>query len=103
MSGVAPADSGVASGLFNTTQQVGGALGLAVLARLADAVAAGHRAGGDAPAVAQTAGSHVAYAVGAVLVLAALVAAALTLRAPAAAPPPVSEVSEYPACRSAEV
>lgn len=103
MSGVAPADSGVASGLFNTTQQVGGALGLAVLARLADAVAAGHRAGGDAPAVAQTAGSHVAYAVGAVLVLAALVAAALTLRAPAAAPPPVSEVSEYPAGRSAEV
>ena len=30
-SGVAPGDSGLASGLLNTTQQVGGSLGLAIL------------------------------------------------------------------------
>ena len=44
--GVAPQDSGLASGLLNTTQQVGGSLGLAILstvstARVADALHAG--------------------------------------------------------------
>jgi EmrB/QacA subfamily drug resistance transporter len=34
-SGVAPADSGIASGLLNTTQQVGGSLGLAILSSIA--------------------------------------------------------------------
>ena len=44
--GVAPQDSGLASGLLNTTQQIGGSLGLAILASVAtprtdDALAAG--------------------------------------------------------------
>jgi predicted MFS family arabinose efflux permease len=44
--GVAPADSGLASGLLNTTQQVGGSLGLAILStvsatRVTDALGAG--------------------------------------------------------------
>ncbi|MFJ5123458.1 MULTISPECIES: hypothetical protein [unclassified Kitasatospora] len=36
MSGAGPADAGTASGFSNTTQQVGGALGVAVLTTLAD-------------------------------------------------------------------
>ena len=46
LAGVRPAEAGLASGLFNTTQQIGGALGIALLSTIAtsrtsDAVAAG--------------------------------------------------------------
>ena len=48
MSAATPEDSGLASGLVNTTQQVGGALGLAVLATLSTTRRARCRAGGVA-------------------------------------------------------
>ena len=46
LAGVQPAEAGLASGLFNTTQQIGGALGIAALSTIAsshtdDALAAG--------------------------------------------------------------
>jgi EmrB/QacA subfamily drug resistance transporter len=43
--GVAPQDNGIASGLVNTSQQIGAALGLAVLAGVAAAATAGQPAG----------------------------------------------------------
>ncbi|MFI6522259.1 MFS transporter [Spirillospora sp. NPDC050679] len=46
---VASQDSGVASGLINTSQQIGGALGLAVLASVAVTVAQGHPSGTATP------------------------------------------------------
>ncbi|MEV7023328.1 MFS transporter [Kitasatospora sp. NPDC093558] len=69
MSGAGPADAGTASGLFNTTQQVGGALGVAVLTTLA-----------DRPAGSPVAGFHTAFAVAAGLLALATLLAALVLR-----------------------
>ena len=85
MSGVPDADTGVASGLVNTTQQVGAALGVAVLSTLA-ASRAGHLIAAGRPAAdALTGGYHVAFGTGAGLAAAALVLAAVLLRRPGAA------------------
>ena len=73
MSGATQHDAGLASGLLNTTMQVGGALGLAVLATLATDRTEALRADGDSAAAALTSGYHLAFAIGAVLVAAAVV------------------------------
>jgi EmrB/QacA subfamily drug resistance transporter len=69
MSAASPADAGVVSGLFNTTQQVGAALGVAVLTTVA---AAG--------------GYHLAFGAGAGLIAAAFVLAVLIVRQPGRGP-----------------
>ena len=80
MSGVPDSDAGVASGLVNTTQQVGAALGVAVLSTLA-AARTGHLLAAGRPAAdALTGGYHVAFGTGAGLAAAALVLAAVVLR-----------------------
>jgi MFS family permease len=87
MSDVAPSESGLASGVVNTSFMMGGALGLAVLASLASSRTDNLLASGDAPLVALTGGYHAAFVVGAVFALAAAVVGAVLLRGgvPAAA------------------
>jgi len=75
MAGARPADAGLASGLANTTQQVGGAFGLAALATLAATRTGTLRATGVDEVAALAAGYRTAFAVGAALVTAALLVA----------------------------
>ncbi len=87
--GVGKHDAGVASALLNTSQQVGGSLGLALLSTFAISATASKLtdlAGGGDPtqsmlATAQVAGYHVAYLGGAVLMFVGLVAAATLISA----------------------
>jgi len=80
MSGATQSDAGLASGLFNTTQQIGGALGLAVLSALAAARTARLQVAGFAGAAALTSGYRLAFATGAGLVVAAFIVATALLR-----------------------
>jgi len=80
MSGATDQDAGLASGLVNTTVQVAGAIGLAVLATLASERTEGLAAAGESAAEAVNGGYHLAYLVGAALIVAAIAVAATVLR-----------------------
>jgi len=97
MSGASGSDAGVASGLANTTQQVGAALGVAVLTTLA-AARYGHLvAAGRTTGEALTGGYHVAFGVSAGLTVAALVIALMVLRPSGASAASVASPAAEPA------
>jgi EmrB/QacA subfamily drug resistance transporter len=80
MSDVEPSESGLASGVVNTSFMMGGALGLAILASLAASRTGSLLASGAGPAAAINGGYHVAFVVGAVFAAAAAVLGAVLLR-----------------------
>jgi hypothetical protein len=91
VSGVQPSEAGLASALLNTTQQVGGALGLAILStisidafksKIASLSGASHVATHQALNIATTHGYTTAFQVGAFIAFAGLLISAIVIRAP---------------------
>jgi EmrB/QacA subfamily drug resistance transporter len=80
MSDVDPMDAGLASGLVNTCFMMGGALGLAVLVSVADSHTASLVKSGHDQLSALTSGYHVAFAIAALVALAAAVIGATLLK-----------------------
>ena len=97
MAGVRPSDAGLASGLVNTTAQVGGAIGLSILTTVSTERSATLRESGSGLLDALTGGYHAAFWIATLLIVGALATALTALRpARTAAEQPVEPVEEEP-------
>jgi MFS family permease len=94
LAGVPADEAGIASGLINTSQQIGGALGIAVLSSVAVAHTTSATKAGDAVPQALTSGFQAAFWVGAGVAAAGVVAALALIRKDELAASPAYEAED---------
>ncbi len=80
LAGVQHSEAGLASGLINTSQQIGGAVGIAVLSTIATSTSAGAVDTGTALPSALTEGFQAAFAIGAAIALVGILVALFVVR-----------------------
>jgi EmrB/QacA subfamily drug resistance transporter len=80
LAGVKPAEAGLASGLINTSQQVGGALGIAALSAIATSTTTDQFASGAGRAVALTEGFQAAFVAGTAVAIVGVLVALFVVR-----------------------
>ena len=97
MADVPPADAGLGSGILNVSQQVAGALGLAVLGTIATNHSKALQAGGHTVASSLVGGYHLAFAIGAVCIAVGIVTARVVLRTREASAAPQLATDPEPA------
>jgi hypothetical protein len=101
LAGVPSKDAGLASGLINTSQQIGGALGIAVLSSVAIAQTNDAAKAGDAVPQALTSGFQAAFWVGAGIAAAGVLASLVLVRKDELAAAPAFEPEVQPLAEAA--
>jgi EmrB/QacA subfamily drug resistance transporter len=101
LAGVQPSEAGLASGLFNTSQQIGGALGIAALSAIATSTTSDGIASGTAVNAALTDGFQAAFVAGAAVAIVGILVAIFVVRREDLTTPVAETLDAQPALEAA--